>query len=272
LYFNKGVVQLSSKRYTDAEALFQKALMINPYMYSAHYQLGLAALRQGKIIPAYLCFIGYLLVNPSGRYSANAINLLSQMSKGTDEILDYKNKRTINPDDNYQAVEDIVLSKIALDKGYKPIIALDDQISRQIQAIFEKLEYTDANNDFYIQYYFPYYKNVFVGDKFELFINHIFSSAKVPIIQDFNKKNKKSLDVFVKEAADYFNLLRATRELSYKKREQVNDRYYFENGKLVGKGLLTDNGKTLTGHWEFYYPAGNMKGLGDMIVAFLGID
>jgi uncharacterized protein len=263
LYFNKGVVQLTSKKYTEAEALFQKALMINPYMYSAHYQLGLAALYQGKIIPAYLSFIGYLLVNPTGRYSSNAINILSQLSKGTDEILGYKNARTVNPDDNYQAVEEIMLSKIALDKGYKPIIALDDQISRQIQAIFEKLEYTDGNTDFYIQYYFPYYKNVFAGGKFELFINHIFSSAKVSMIQDFDKKNKKPLEVFVNEAAGYFNTIRATRELFYKKRDGVNDRYYFEDGKVVGKGVLTNNGKTLTGHWEFYYPAGNMKGVGE---------
>src|ERR1700744_1234658 len=110
LYFNKGVVQLAQKRYPEAEALFQKAIMINPYMYSAHYQLGLAALRQGKIIPAYLCFTGYLLMNPSGKYWSKSINLLSQISKGSDEVLDFKNKRTINPDDNYQAVEDIVLS------------------------------------------------------------------------------------------------------------------------------------------------------------------
>ncbi|WP_426667688.1 tetratricopeptide repeat protein [Mucilaginibacter sp. McL0603] len=262
-YFNKGVVQLALKRYAEAETLFQKTLLINPYLYSAHYQLGLAALRQGKTIPAYLCFTGYLLVNPSGKYWSKSINALSQISKGTDEILDYKNKRTVNPDDNYQAVEDIVLSKIALDKGYKPIIALDDQISRQIQAIFEKLEYSDSNNDFYIQYYFPYYKKVFAEGKFELFINHIFTSATVPIIQDYLKKNKKALDVFVNEAGDYFNLLRATRELSYKKRDLIDDRYYFENGKLVGKGVLTNNGKTLTGHWEFYYPAGDMKGLGE---------
>ncbi len=263
LYFNKGVVQLTQKRYAEAEALFQKAIMVNPYMYSAHYQLGLAALKQGKIIPAYICFTGYLLMNPSGKYWSKSINFLNQMSKVTDEVLDYKNKRTINPDDNYQAVEDIVLSKIALDKGYKPIIALDDQISRQIQAIFEKLEYSDNNNDFYIQYYFPYYKKVFTEGKFELFINHIFTSATVPIIQDYNKKNKKALDALVNEAADYFNLIRATRELAYKKRDPINDRFYFENGKLVGKGVLTNNGKTLTGHWEFYYPAGNMKAIGE---------
>lgn len=263
LYFNKGIVLFALKRYVEAEAVFQKTLLIDPYLYSAHYELGLTALRQGKIIPAFLCFTGYLLVNPSGKYWSKSISALSKISKGTDEILDYKNTRTINPDDNYQAVEDIVLSKIALDKGYKPVIALDDEISRQIQAVFEKLEYNEANNDFYIQYYFPYYKKVFTDGRFELFINHIFTKAAVPLIQDYIKNNKKALDALVNGAADYFNLLRATRELSFKKRDLVNDKYYYEDGKLVGKGVLTNNGKTLTGHWDFYYPAGNLKGTGE---------
>src|SRR5260370_6819379 len=68
LYFNKAVIELALNRYGEAEALFQKTLLVNPYMYTAHSHLVLAALRQGKIIPAYLCFTGYLLVNPSGKY------------------------------------------------------------------------------------------------------------------------------------------------------------------------------------------------------------
>jgi len=263
LCFNKAVVLMDQKRYVEAEALFQKAIMINPYMYSAHYQLGLAALRQGKIIPAYLSFTGYLLVNPAGKYWSKSITALNQISRATDEVLGFKEKRTTAPDENYQAVEDIVLSKIALDKSYKPIIAIDDEISRQMQAIFEKLEYSDTNNDFYIQYYFPYYKKVFSEGKFELFVNHAFSNVNVVQVQDYNKKYKKELDNFVNGAGSYFDLIRATRELNYKKRDLINDRYYFEDGKLIGKGMLTNNGKTLTGHWEFYYPSGNLKGIGE---------
>jgi antitoxin component YwqK of YwqJK toxin-antitoxin module len=262
LYFNKGVALLALKRPHDAELLFQKTLMINPYMYSAHYQLGLAALKQGKIIPSFLSFIGYLLVNPSGKYWSKSINYLSQISKSTDEILDYKNKRATIPDANYQAVEDIVLSKIALDKGYKPIISLDDPISRQIQAVIEKLEYTPTDNDFWIQYYLPYFRQVYNDGKFEQFIFHSFSNVNIPVIQDYNKKNKKELGVFTGDAGVYFDQLRSTRELFYKKRDSVIEKYFVEEGKLVGKGVLINNGKTLTGRWEFYYPAGNIKSWG----------
>jgi antitoxin component YwqK of YwqJK toxin-antitoxin module/Tfp pilus assembly protein PilF len=263
LYFNKGVCYLAMKRPADAEVWFQKSLLINPYMYSAHYQLGLAALQQGKIVPAFLSFIGYLLVNPSGKYWSESVTYLSKIARSTDDILDVKNKRTINPDDNYQAVEDILLSKIALDKGYKSLISLDDPIPRQIQAVFEKLDYNEKDKDFWIQYYMPYYKQVFTSGKFELFIYQLFSNVNATVIQDYVKKNKKELVAFRGEAGTYFDLLRSTRVLPYKDRDTVAAKYIYENGVLAGKGVLQNNGKMLTGPWIIYYNTGNIKAAGN---------
>jgi len=261
-YFNKGVALLSLKRLADAELMFKKTLLINPYMYSAHYELGLTALEEGKIIPASLSFIGYLLVNPAGKYWSKSVNFLAQISKSTDEILTYKNKRTAVQDENYAEVEDIVLSKIALDNSYKPIIHLDDPVSRQIQAIFEKINYSESDNDFWMQYYIPYYKKVYSSGQFELFINQLFSNVNVPQIQNYVKKNEKELKAFRNDIADYFNLIQGTRQLTYKSRDTVTNRYYYENGVLVGKGVLINN-KTLVGPWSFYYPAGNTKCVGN---------
>ncbi|WP_295673319.1 hypothetical protein [uncultured Mucilaginibacter sp.] len=261
-YYNKGVVMLGLNKLEEAEHLFQQSLVINPYMYSAHFQLGVAALKQGKIIPAFLSLTGYLLVNPEGRFWQKSVNLLNQISKGTDEILQLKNKRTISQSENYQEAEDILLSKIALDNAYKPVSSLDDPICRQIQAMFEKLEFKDDDGDFWIQYYLPYYKKVFNEGKFEPFIYEIFSNVKLQVIQDYTKKNKKTLEAFTNDAADYFNNIRATRVLKKKDRDTVSRRYYYENGLLFGKGLLVNNGKMLNGYWEFYYPQGTIKSKG----------
>jgi antitoxin component YwqK of YwqJK toxin-antitoxin module/Tfp pilus assembly protein PilF len=264
LYFNKGVTFMGEKRWDEAETWFKKALMIDPYTYSAHYQLGLAALNQGKIIPAYLSFMGYLLMTPSGKYWTKSIHYLNEISRATDEVMDAKNKRTVNPDANYQAVEDIVLSKIALDPSYKSVVSLEDPMARQIQAVFEKLEYNAADDDFWIQYYLPYYKQVFGNNsQFELFVYHIFSHVDVPVINDFVKKNKKPMAAFVSDAATYFNLLRATREIYYKKRDTVKEIFLFENGALNGKGTLTNSGKILIGRWLAFYAAGNLKASGN---------
>ena len=262
LYYNKGLAQLALNKPAEAAALFQKTLVINPYMYSAHYQLGIAALKQGKIVPSFLSFIGYLLVNPEGKYISKSVNFLIKIANGTDEVLDFKNKRTEPIDANYRLVEDIILSKIALDKAYKPIIALDDPVCRQIQATFEKLEYSADDKDFWIQYYLPFFKNVYNDGSFEVLINHIFSNAKNATIQEFNRKNKREMASFSDIAGAYFNNIRATGELNYKYRDSIKARYYFENGSCVGKGALTNGGKTLIGPWEFYYSSGNLKSKG----------
>jgi antitoxin component YwqK of YwqJK toxin-antitoxin module len=261
-YFNKGVGYMAMKQYAEAEKVFQQTLLVNPYQYSAHFQLGLAALQQGKIVPAYLCFTGYLVMNPSGKYLSQCIKMLDAISKNTDEIANIKNARTVNPDENYQGVEDILFSKIALDKAYKPKASIDDPISRQIQAVIEKLDYSDASTDFYIQYYLPFYKQVYNDGKFEPFIFHVFSQINIPVIQEYNKKNKKDLQSFVDEAVVYFDGIRQSRELTYPKRAGVIDRYLYEDGKLVGKGPFSPDGKLPVGKWTIYHPAGNLRGYG----------
>ena len=262
-YYNKGIVYLASEKPAEAEALFQKSLLINPYMYSAHFQLAIAAYRQGKLLPSFLSAIGYLSVNPQGKYWSNCITLLSAISRSTEEVMAQKAKFNWAADENYNATQEIIESKAALDAGYKPMITLDDPVSRQIQAVFEKLEYSDGNPDFWIQYYMPYFKSVFNKEKFEPFINWIFSNVDIKIIQDYNKNNAKQISAIKTFTADYYNEIRATREIAFSKRASIKLRYYFENGALIGKGVLSANGKEVNGKWDAYYQYGNQKAVGN---------
>lgn len=262
LYFNKGIAYRALNKNADAEVWFKKALIINPYMYSAHYQLGEAAVRQGKIIPAFISFMAYLLVSPEGRYHSSAIKYLSQITTNADVILEFKNSRTEQPSPAYQEIEDIITSKIALQAAYKPIISIDDPISRQMQALVEKLEYKADDTDFWMQYYMPYFKKVYAAGKFEPFVFHMFSGVQLDAVTNYTKKNKKLLDDFVNDAADYFNIIRRTRQLYFARRDTVKQYYFFNDGKLSGLGTLTANSKSMTGPWKGYYSTGNKKSIG----------
>lgn len=262
LYLNKGTSLLKLKKYAEAESVFKQCLLINPYQASSHYQLGLCVMQEGKIIQSFMCFINYLLVQPAGRYKGSCINLMSSICKSKDDVLEIIKNRTGDQDESFATIEKIVLSKIALDQQYKPIPKLDDVISRQIQVMFEKLEYDENNTDFWMQYYVPLFKNIFNDKKFEPFINRIFADVNVDIIQDYIKKNKKELDAVVNYTADYYNQLRATRELNYMVRKGMDPVYQYDNNKLYGKGHIKSDGETLTGAWEFYYSAGNLRSKG----------
>jgi uncharacterized protein len=261
LYVNKGTVLLKQHRYGEAEAVFQRALLIDPWSYTSHYKLGLCAINEGKLIPAFLCMMGYLVMNPEGKYHAACINLLNAMSKNTDEIQGLMNDRKETPSESYQALEQIVQSKIALDKNYKPLIQLDDPISRQIQAILEKITYQESDSDFYVQYYVPYFKACY-DNQFELFINHLFFTVDLPVLKEYRQKNKKEMTDFKENAGRYFRLILSTRELTYPKRDTATMIWNFSNGELTGHGKYLQKEKIIVGPWEFYYPTGNIKARG----------
>ncbi|KYP16259.1 tetratricopeptide repeat protein [Flavihumibacter sp. CACIAM 22H1] len=261
LYINKGTTLIRMKRYREAEEVLQKAALINPYSASVHLKLGLAALNQGKVLPGFLCMLASLTVEPSNNFSKNAINILSEIAKSTDEITKLHADRTEQPSGNFQLVEQILLSKIALDKNYKIIIGLDDFISRQIQVVFEKLAFDENDRDYYMQYYVPLYKKIYTDKKFEYFVNHIFSNVNLPAIQEFNRRKKKDIDVLKTDIIQYLHLIRASREIQFTKRSYDYACYQFTDEGLYGKGVVKD--KSLpTGPWIFYYTSGNKKSEG----------
>jgi len=262
LYLNKAAVLMKLHRYPEAERILQHTLVMDPYSYSSHFKLGLCAINEGKLIQAIFCLAGYLLMTPEGRYHSNCLSLLNAISHNTDEIQKLVNDRKEATSDNYQLLEQIVQSKIALDKSYKPIIQLDDPISRQIQVIFEKMEYDAADSDFYTQYYMPFFKACYSGDQFEVFINHIFLSAtNIPIIQEYNKKHKKELADLTDKVVAYFSLIRRTRELNYSKRDSSSSPIWSVSNGERGHGKRTKEDQEV-GPWEYYYSAGNIKAKG----------
>jgi antitoxin component YwqK of YwqJK toxin-antitoxin module len=261
MLLNKGVTLLRMKRTSEAETIFKNLLIRNPFYSSAHFRLGQCALQKGELIPAVMCLYTYLLNTPGGTQSSNIIKILDNFSKGTDDVMEVVNKRKEAPSGNFALVEQIVLSKIALDKGYKILTDLDDPIIRQLQVIMEKLEYDKDDPDFYMQYYVPLLKDLFNKNLFEPAIFEAFSNLKLEAIQHYIKKNPKEIDKAVSVISDYLSKIRTTREPDYTKRLTTDPLYQYDNGILYGKGKL--KGDLLVGRVEFYYKNGNIKSFGD---------
>lgn len=260
-YLNKATTLYRIDKYIEADAILKKTLLQDPYSYSSHYMLALCQLRQGKIVPAFLGFTAYLMVSPQGRYHRNCINFLSAIANNTEYVQEFTEGRT-DESETYKLVQEILLAKIALNKDYKSLTKLDDPIARQIQVVFEKLEFDESSDEFYMQYYVPLFKNIFQQKKYEYFINHIFSNVNLDQIQDFNRKNKKEIQALIEDIVAYLNMIRSTRELQYNKREKAEIHYTFNDRGLVGKGKWKDNGETYIGPWEFFYSGGNIRSRG----------
>jgi antitoxin component YwqK of YwqJK toxin-antitoxin module/tetratricopeptide (TPR) repeat protein len=262
LYLNKGTTLIKLERYAEAESVLEQSLLYNPYSYSSHYKLGVCAISQGKLVPAMLSFTAYLLLYPNGRYYANSINWLNRIAYNKDTIQTLLNRRTTDPDENYQPLEQILQSKISLDKSYKSLAQPDDAIIRQIQVLFEKMQYQQTDSDFYMQYYIPLFKTFYTNNQFEPFINRLFSSVNNAVIQDYVKKHKKELAGITDETVTYFTGIRSTQILDYTKRGSDTAYWSFDNSDLSGHGAFSTKTQKINGAWTMLYAPGNIKGKG----------
>ena len=266
LYFNKGISLLKLKRNAEAKSNFQQCLLINPYYSSAHYHMGNIYLSEGNLVPSMLAYKTYLLITPEGKFLKNTVNNLDAIAKVTDEILGFVKAKKTSREDNFDMLQQIILSKIALDAQYKLQVKLEDKMVRQIQVVDEKLEYKSSDKGFAMQFYVPLYTMLYKDD-FEPMIYSIFAGVTLEDVEKWRKKNGKALEKMSTKAVTYFNDIKTTRILQETDRKNAAIKYYHENGEFLGKGnFTTEKGKLLTtGNWEFYHSNGALKAKGNFL-------
>ena len=248
------------KKIDDAEQILQDLVLTNPYYASAHMKLASCALQRGRIVPAMMSLFTYLLIHPSGSYFDSAIKLLSNISKNTEDVTELVDTRK-QGEEVFNQLEQILLSKMALDRKYKLQSDLDDPIVRQLQAMMEVVQYDENSTDFWMQYYAPMFKNIFSNKLLEPTVHQAFSNVAMESIQRYIKKNNKPIKQAVTELVTYLNLIRSTKELNFAKRQTAPQVYYYEDNVTYAKGKLDDKEKTF-GDWEYYHPNGNLKSKG----------
>jgi uncharacterized protein len=264
-YFNKGITLYRQSRHDEATANFQRCIMVNPYYSSAHYFLGQLSLLRGNMVQAMMSFSTNLMISPGNRYKNNSIQFLNTIAEMNTTATGYLEKYKPGKEDNFEEIQDILVSKAALDKNYKLKAELNDKIVRQLQVVLEKLEYNANDKGFWMQYYTPLFKKLWDNRHFEPLVFNMFSDLDIKQIKDYTRKEKKAIEAFSESASDYLNEIRESQELLFNKRENARPRYYVRNYVVSGKGDYGKNAKsekTLIGPWEFYYSTGRIQSKG----------
>lgn len=263
-WFNKGITYYDAHQMADAKRCLQQAVLVNPYYAPAHYQLGIIALNEGNLVAALLSFTTSLVIDPTNKYAANSVTYLDNISKMTDELEKKAAAKKDSKTDRFDMVQEIIVSKIALDPKYKLKAGIEDPIVRQLQVMLEKMEYDKNDTGFWMQYYVPYYQQILQHGQYETFINYIFSGLDIKDIKAYVKKNKKQVDVFTDSATVYFNEIRATQKLQWE-RAVTELKYLFVNNELTGKGRIAGVGEKATGVglWEIYNSNGLLQSKGN---------
>jgi len=332
LYFNLAITQYNSpplspslrsreggrgvsKKKQEAEANFKKAVELNPFHASSHYYLGIIAAERGWLVPAMLSLELFLIIEPATTRSQRALFTLEAIVQGTLPARrtstlaggDVPNMDKDNPliptelsgdnQDNFNDLELIIQSRIALDKKYKSQVKIYDPLIKQTQVLLEKLQYNKKDKGFWMQHYVPFFNNLYNDDYFVPFIYYILFSADNDKVNKWINKNMDRLKSFGQWATDqimlhknksyyYYNdyaisaigntiplnppLQRGIKgDLSPLQRgsppegDLANTKigpwlYFHPNGMIKVKGEFDDEGSRI-GLWEWYYENGTLQ-------------
>jgi uncharacterized protein len=263
-WYNKGITYYNKKNFAEAKKSLQQSLMINPYYAPAHFYLANIYYEEGNMVAAMMAHATSLLVSPTNSYNANSTRWLTQISNVTDDVVKKAAAKKSSNTDDFDMVQEILLSKLALDRKYKLQADLEDPIVRQLQALMEKLSFKDSDKGFAMQYYVPMFERLFKEKQFEPFVNYIFSGLDIKAVNSYVKKNKREVEGIFDLVNDNLTSIRASQKYLVSERKNVALPIIYSNGKAWGKGKIVEQGKKskLVGLWEFYHDNGAFKSKG----------
>lgn len=82
LYFNLGIASFRAKKYAEAEQAAEEAIKLDPKHANSQRLYGLVTFHQNKRMNALMAFCSYLLLEPNGPRSDEAITNLQSILKG----------------------------------------------------------------------------------------------------------------------------------------------------------------------------------------------
>lgn len=286
-YYEKAIVYYQKDDFKTAVPLLEKALMMNPYHYRSHATLGNIYMQQGRLTEAYMANAAALLFTTDISIAGGAIVSLGAIARQTKEVSDYYDQRK-ESHELFNEIDEIVHSKLALNKGYKISSVMgDDEIVKVTHAIMEKLSYDKDAKNFAMQYYVPLFQEVYQKDLFDPFILLLFSNYGIETVEKYAKKQNRDITDVKEVVFPYWDRVIATRTLEYYKRDKAPVLYSYNNangtyitgnmaiednklifkdghtklyekGQLVAEGRFNNKGNK-DGLWRYYYANGKLR-------------
>lgn len=217
--------------------LLKKIITINPNSASAHYLLGAICLDNGKITEGTLALMSYLIIAPTGSKAQDAIVILNK--KYGENFLD-KNKLVFSKSgDDFEEIETILRNQLPLKKAYKSKSAIDDVITRQVQAVVEYAADHKIGNGFFETTYIPWVKDLAQKNQYEAYSYYMLLSMEENLGKALTSKKKMINDFYQNyiSGTNFWNQF-AKRKLDHFGKEEevvisINKSRPFLVGKIV---------------------------------------
>lgn len=251
-YFGIGLSYKGLKEYDKAMQYLQYAVRLNPYHGLSHYYLGLMCMQNNYIVPAMLSFQMQMLVDDPGDRSLISLTSYEKMAQGgwlvPKDSLYWKMPEGVN---NFQDVEKLIRSKIALSDKYKSKVALNyPTVVKQMQLLYEQLQYNAADTGFWMQYYVPYVKEIWSNEHFAATVYQAFAAVNNDDVSKQVKKNLPAITKMAVFAKEYWDKKRSEYWLKQKLVEKSP--WFNSNGSLKSLGEYDEKLIHSIGYWQYF--------------------
>jgi len=201
MYYNLAVVYAGIDSLNEAETNLIKSLKLDPFHYRSNYLLGQVNERKGKMVEALLCYYMAAVIKPR---QTEAIAQLMIYLNGESKLISLASKYSGSDNEklpHFEQLEDILNSKIALNPKYKTKARINEVSVKQGQMLFDKLVYNPSVDNFYMNFYVPFFVNIRQKGNYEAFFYTIFSAYDGEQIQSWLKRKQRKQSKFISDAA-----------------------------------------------------------------------
>jgi antitoxin component YwqK of YwqJK toxin-antitoxin module/tetratricopeptide (TPR) repeat protein len=235
--------------YASATKAYYDVLEISPYSSSAHLNLGAIAMWTGHKTQAMLSYGIYLTL----RNSDNAkLALLENICSNQAESEGTAKERATGISNGFEKLDQILRSKIAMDKKFKTEVPVDAAIVKQFEMLAKQLNTASTDvADPWVKFYLPVYEALRDKKMMEPFLYHIMTSSPIEAVKKWNAKNEKAREAFFKVVNETLakdrDDVRVPASLGLGERAYAE---YSEDNLVSGVGSVS-NGKE-NGKWIYF--------------------
>lgn len=233
-----------------------------PYHRDGHGFLARKAAEQGYTTLATLAGTMALVLNYGDDKAENMLTLVDAVLGGTFEVTG--SAQDFGPKDELQVdLDELVKSRVAMDKRYKLEPDLDYPICRQSHLIFSEITKRSFEPGSIAAFYAPLAKEIITHDHFEGYIYNCLASSSYDKVRASADKNKSKVTAFRTAIATFIE----QQYVTFPDEPGGEPLYhgYYDDSDLSGAGPLNAARNGRSGKWTFYHTNGCPSAQGEYL-------
>jgi antitoxin component YwqK of YwqJK toxin-antitoxin module len=227
-----------------------------PYQREAHILLTTIAGNEGRTSQAALAAVMAQLVRFDDGMAENLLQYYDGLLGGTMEA-DPDGYDLSLTGDHLKELDQLIASKIAMDKKYQVKPDLTYPMCRQSHLLFSEVSKMDfSEQGFYVQFYGPVVKSIMEEGLFEGFVYHCLNSSTADKVKSIATKNRTKVNDFRARLVDIIE----KHYLRFPEPDATEEIYhvYNDGGDFVAMGPTDEKADKSLGEWTYYAANGRL--------------